>query len=87
MKKVKWIVFTIIVIVIIGGISSFLLYYMNYKKEEKIKELQGNNKYNLVCVEVIAEEVKEDTTSSPEEITKSSPEDTAKGKTKNAKRK
>ena len=37
MKKVKWIVFTIIVIVIIGGISSFFLYYMNYKKEEKIK--------------------------------------------------
>ena len=55
--------------------------------EERLKELQGNNKYNLVCVEVIAEEVKEDTTSSPEEITKSSPEDTAKGKTKNAKRK
>lgn len=37
MKKVKWIVFTIIVIVIIGGISSFFLYYMNYKKEEKIR--------------------------------------------------
>ncbi len=47
--------------------------------EERLKELQGNNKYNLVCVEVIAEEVEPATTPSPE--------DTTKGKTKNAKRK
>lgn len=35
--------------------------------EERLKELQGNNKYNLVCVEVIAEEVEETTNTSPED--------------------
>lgn len=41
--------------------------------KERLNELLGNNEHNLVCVEVILEEVDPATTPSPEDITKEKP--------------